>query len=99
MTVEAISSSPLSLINNINILIKLVRLYQACVGGPLDLCDMDAQTRHGGSEEPMRADVFLDWKGRACKASKHGGMRAAVFLLGVPSFTCFQRKDMNFVCI
>ncbi|XP_074583284.1 protein NRT1/ PTR FAMILY 4.4-like [Curcuma longa] len=44
---------------------------------------MDAQTRHGSSEELMCAEVFLDWKGRPCKASKHGGMRAAVFLLGL----------------
>lgn len=54
---------------------------------------MDIQTRHRLSEESMKDDeAFLDWKGRSCKADKHGGMRAAVFLLGL-SFTLFLTDE------
>ena len=28
-------------------------------------------------------DMSVDWKGRPCKPSKHGGMTAAVFVLGL----------------
>ncbi|CAL9112838.1 unnamed protein product [Musa acuminata var. zebrina] len=45
--------------------------------------DMDAQARHSVGEESMHAVVFLDWKGRSCMPTKHGGMRAAAFLLGL----------------
>ncbi|WOL03613.1 protein NRT1/ PTR FAMILY 4.4 [Canna indica] len=44
---------------------------------------MDVQTRHSISDESMHAEIFLDWKGKTCKPNKHGGMRAAVFLLGL----------------
>ncbi|KAJ8467368.1 hypothetical protein OPV22_029920 [Ensete ventricosum] len=44
---------------------------------------MDSQACHSVGDDSMRALVFLDWKGRSCKATKHGGMRAAAFLLGL----------------
>ncbi|XP_074579761.1 protein NRT1/ PTR FAMILY 4.4-like [Curcuma longa] len=31
-------------------------------------------------------DVSLDWRGRPCETNKHGGMRAAVFVLGIQAF-------------
>ncbi|KAK9110859.1 hypothetical protein Sjap_018919 [Stephania japonica] len=31
-------------------------------------------------------DLSVDWRGRPCKPNKHGGMRAAVFVLGLMSF-------------
>ncbi|KAL0908213.1 hypothetical protein M5K25_022691 [Dendrobium thyrsiflorum] len=34
----------------------------------------------------MEAELSIDWKGRPCKPNKHGGMRAAVFVLGIQAF-------------
>lgn len=31
----------------------------------------------------MAAVVSVDWRGRPCKANKHGGMTAALFVLGL----------------
>lgn len=31
-------------------------------------------------------DMSVDWKGRPCKLNKHGGMTAAVFVLGLSLF-------------
>lgn len=44
---------------------------------------MDNQTRQNFKEEHMMSDVevSVDWRGRACKRNKHGGMRVAVFVL------------------
>ncbi|KAJ4751733.1 Protein NRT1/ PTR FAMILY 4.4 [Rhynchospora pubera] len=38
---------------------------------------MDIEARH---------EVSVDWKGRPCRNNKHGGMRAAVFVLGIQAF-------------
>ncbi|KAJ8629498.1 hypothetical protein MRB53_022821 [Persea americana] len=50
--------------------------------------EMDNQTRQNFKEEHMMSDVevSVDWRGRACKPNKHGGMRAAVFVLGLQAF-------------
>ncbi|KAJ1271123.1 hypothetical protein BS78_06G104700 [Paspalum vaginatum] len=32
------------------------------------------------------AAVPVDWRGRPCRANRHGGMRAAVFVLGIQAF-------------
>ncbi|KAK1287782.1 putative peptide/nitrate transporter [Acorus calamus] len=47
---------------------------------------MDGQTRQNFKGEAMDAEVSVDWRGRACKPNKHGGMRAAVFVLGIQAF-------------
>lgn len=31
----------------------------------------------------MGEDTSVDWRGRPCKSNKHGGMSAAVFVLGL----------------
>ncbi|PRQ22366.1 putative proton-dependent oligopeptide transporter family, major facilitator superfamily [Rosa chinensis] len=31
-------------------------------------------------------DISVDWRGRPCKPTKHGGMKAAVFVLGLQGF-------------
>lgn len=33
--------------------------------------------------EAVVEDMSVDWRGRPCKPTKHGGMRAAVFVLGL----------------
>lgn len=33
--------------------------------------------------EVVVEDMSVDWRGRPCKPTKHGGMRAAVFVLGL----------------
>ncbi|KAF3321708.1 protein NRT1/PTR FAMILY 4.3 isoform X1 [Carex littledalei] len=38
---------------------------------------MDIEARH---------EVSVDWKGRPCRNNKHGGMKAAVFVLGIQAF-------------
>lgn len=35
------------------------------------------------------SEVFVDWRGRPCKPRKHGGMQAAVFVLGVHPYPWF----------
>ncbi|KAK1276181.1 putative peptide/nitrate transporter [Acorus gramineus] len=47
---------------------------------------MDGQTRQNFKGEAMDVEVSVDWRGRACKPNKHGGMRAAVFVLGIQAF-------------
>ncbi|KAJ6805814.1 protein NRT1/ PTR FAMILY 4.3-like [Iris pallida] len=49
---------------------------------------MDVQTRQNfkGEAAMLPGEVTVDWRGRACKPIKHGGMRAAVFVLGVQGF-------------
>ncbi|XP_068649383.1 protein NRT1/ PTR FAMILY 4.4-like [Aristolochia californica] len=47
---------------------------------------MDIQARHNFKGESMSNELSIDWKGRPCKPNKHGGMRAAVFALGVQAF-------------
>ncbi|XP_047087955.1 protein NRT1/ PTR FAMILY 4.4-like [Lolium rigidum] len=32
------------------------------------------------------SEVFVDWRGRPCEPQKHGGMKAAVFVLGIQAF-------------
>ncbi|CAL9198277.1 protein NRT1/ PTR FAMILY 4.3-like isoform X1 [Musa acuminata AAA Group] len=44
---------------------------------------MDIETRQDLKGDSMLAEVSLDWRGRPCKHDKHGGMRAAVFVLGI----------------
>ncbi|XP_021812908.1 protein NRT1/ PTR FAMILY 4.4-like [Prunus avium] len=36
--------------------------------------------------EAVVEDMSVDWRGRPCKPTKHGGMRAAVFVLGLQGF-------------
>ncbi|KAJ0977240.1 hypothetical protein J5N97_012714 [Dioscorea zingiberensis] len=48
---------------------------------------MDTQTRHSSLKgESILAELSIDWKGRPCKPNKHGGMRAALFVLGIQAF-------------
>ncbi|XXG87003.1 hypothetical protein AAC387_Pa11g1797 [Persea americana] len=47
---------------------------------------MDIQTRQNFKGESIAAEVSVDWRGRPCKPNKHGGMRAAAFVLGIQGF-------------
>ncbi|XP_058089990.1 protein NRT1/ PTR FAMILY 4.3 [Magnolia sinica] len=49
---------------------------------------MDIQTRQNSKADSNSAavEVSVDWRGRTCKTNKHGGMRAAVFVLGIQAF-------------
>ncbi|KAJ6797307.1 protein NRT1/ PTR FAMILY 4.3-like [Iris pallida] len=46
---------------------------------------MEVQTRHNLKGE-VEGEVTVDWRSRACNPTKHGGMRAAVFVLGIQGF-------------
>lgn len=35
----------------------------------------------------LSVETCVDWRGRACKANKHGGMTAAIFVLGLSLFS------------
>lgn len=54
---------------------------------------MDIQTGHVSRRSSLHADVSVDWKGKPCRSTKHGGMRAAIFVLGL-SFSV-----MNLICL
>lgn len=46
---------------------------------------MDVESRQGSKGDAMAAAaaaVSVDWRGRTCDPVKHGGMKAAVFVLG-----------------
>ncbi|CAL9135304.1 unnamed protein product [Musa textilis] len=47
---------------------------------------MDIQAGHPSKGDSMHAGVFVDWRGKPCKPNKHGGMRAAVFVLAIQAF-------------
>ena len=47
---------------------------------------MDIESRQGSKGDSMAAaasEVSVDWRGRPCDHLKHGGMKAAVFVLGL----------------
>ncbi|XP_038989487.1 protein NRT1/ PTR FAMILY 4.4-like [Phoenix dactylifera] len=46
---------------------------------------MDAETRQNFKGDSVLAVVSVDWRGKPCKP-KHGGMKAAVFVLGIQAF-------------
>ncbi|KAL6315419.1 hypothetical protein AAG906_000533 [Vitis piasezkii] len=39
-----------------------------------------------GESMTMSVKTSVDWRGRPCKANKHGGMTAAIFVLGLQAF-------------
>jgi hypothetical protein len=43
---------------------------------------MDIESRQVSKGDAIAAAVSVDWKGRPCDPLKHGGMKAAVFVLG-----------------
>ncbi|CAL4994243.1 unnamed protein product [Urochloa decumbens] len=50
---------------------------------------MDIESRQGSKGDSMAAaasEVSVDWRGRPCDTHKHGGMKAAVFVLGIQAF-------------
>ncbi|KAJ8458375.1 hypothetical protein OPV22_031301 [Ensete ventricosum] len=47
---------------------------------------MDTETGHTSKGDSMHSGVFVDWRGKPCKTSKHGGIRAAVFVLAIQAF-------------
>ncbi|XP_062182612.1 protein NRT1/ PTR FAMILY 4.4-like [Phragmites australis] len=50
---------------------------------------MDIESRQGSKGDSMAAsaaEVSVDWRGRPCDPRKHGGMKAAVFVLGIQAF-------------
>ncbi|XP_072969618.1 protein NRT1/ PTR FAMILY 4.3-like [Typha angustifolia] len=48
---------------------------------------MDAESRQDGKgDHSMFAEASVDWRGKPCKPNKHGGMRAAIFVLGIQGF-------------
>ncbi|KAM0840766.1 hypothetical protein ACQ4PT_059430 [Festuca glaucescens] len=52
--------------------------------------DVESSRQQGpkGDSNSMAAasEVFVDWRGRPCEPRKHGGMKAAVFVLGIQAF-------------
>ncbi|CAN6362700.1 unnamed protein product [Urochloa humidicola] len=52
---------------------------------------MDIESRQSSKGDSMAAaaaasEVSVDWQGRPCDTHKHGGMKAAVFVLGIQAF-------------
>ncbi|KAL5982819.1 hypothetical protein ACLOJK_016896 [Asimina triloba] len=47
---------------------------------------MDVEARQDGKGESIPIDASVDWRGRPCKPNSHGGMKAAVFVLGIQAF-------------
>uniref|UniRef100_A0A0E0J016 Major facilitator superfamily (MFS) profile domain-containing protein n=1 Tax=Oryza nivara TaxID=4536 RepID=A0A0E0J016_ORYNI len=49
---------------------------------------MDVESRQGpkGGDTMAASEVSVDWRGRPCGSRKHGGMKAAVFVLGIQAF-------------
>lgn len=51
--------------------------------------DSVEKTRELERDSMLSLDVdetAVDWRGRPCKANKHGGMTAAVFVLGLSPY-------------
>ncbi|URE30381.1 Peptide transporter [Musa troglodytarum] len=46
---------------------------------------MDAQTAQTLKGDSM-IEVSVDWRGKPCRPNKHGGMRAAAFVLAIQAF-------------
>nr|CAD1842119.1 unnamed protein product [Ananas comosus var. bracteatus] len=44
------------------------------------------QRPHNLKGDSMVSEVYVDWRGKPCKPSRHGGMRAAIFVLGIQAF-------------
>lgn len=42
-------------------------------------------------------DISVDWRGRPSKSTKHGGMKAAVFVLGLSLSLCVLCLLINFI--
>ena len=54
--------------------------------------DMEKTIRkHKGESMAMSVETSVDWRGRPCKSNKHGGMTAAVFVLGLSLSLSFSR--------
>ncbi|KAL6658624.1 hypothetical protein ACP70R_004210 [Stipagrostis hirtigluma subsp. patula] len=49
---------------------------------------MDVESRQGPKGDSMAAasEVSVDWRGRPSHPQKHGGMKAAIFVLGIQAF-------------
>uniref|UniRef100_A0A0D9XQL5 Major facilitator superfamily (MFS) profile domain-containing protein n=1 Tax=Leersia perrieri TaxID=77586 RepID=A0A0D9XQL5_9ORYZ len=50
---------------------------------------MDIESRQGskgGDSMAAASEISVDWRGRPCSPHKHGGMKAAVFVLGIQAF-------------
>ncbi|KAJ3696741.1 hypothetical protein LUZ61_000446 [Rhynchospora tenuis] len=49
---------------------------------------MDVEMRREGEkgDASMDGEVCINWRGKPCNSSKHGGMKAAVFVLGIQAF-------------
>ncbi|WOL14272.1 protein NRT1/ PTR FAMILY 4.4-like [Canna indica] len=47
---------------------------------------MDIESRQGSRTTSVAAEVSVDWRGKPCRPNKHGGMKAAVFVLAIQAF-------------
>ncbi|XP_078171981.1 protein NRT1/ PTR FAMILY 4.3-like [Carex rostrata] len=48
---------------------------------------MDLERREGEKgDASMDGEVSVNWRGKPCNSTKHGGMKAAVFVLGIQAF-------------
>ncbi|OVA19130.1 Proton-dependent oligopeptide transporter family [Macleaya cordata] len=52
----------------------------------MEVVETTRQNFKGESMSSSVEDVSVDWRGRPCKPNKHGGMRAAPFVLGLQAF-------------
>lgn len=53
---------------------------------------MDVESNYKGGETISGEETTVDWRGRPSDPKKHGGMKAAAFVLGLPlSLNSFGR--------
>ncbi|XP_030461697.1 protein NRT1/ PTR FAMILY 4.4-like [Syzygium oleosum] len=48
--------------------------------------DVNSTSEIGDGDRILHHQVSVDWRGRPCRANTHGGMTAAVFVLGLQAF-------------
>jgi hypothetical protein len=59
---------------------------------------MDVERREGEKgDASMDDEVCVNWRGKPCDTTKHGGMKAAVFVLGPPSPTLCHNSQTHFL--
>lgn len=48
--------------------------------------DLSSTSEIGDGDQTLHHQVPVDWRGRPCRANRHGGMTAAIFVLGLQAF-------------
>lgn len=55
--------------------------------------DVNSTSEIGDGDRILHHQVSVDWRGRPCRANTHGGMTAAVFVLGLSRSLSCSFKD------